>query len=65
VIFPPAAWPGKTLLVMWMRYCGQTKKEEMMQHFFFLLYLYTVNYYVVLFVDHYMCKFVLFVMYTV
>ena len=23
----PAAWPGKTLFVMWMRCCGQTETE--------------------------------------
>lgn len=28
----PTAWTGKTLLVMWMGYCGQTETEEKMPH---------------------------------
>ena len=36
----PAAWPGKTLLVMWMGCCGQTETEEKMQHSFFFFFFY-------------------------
>ena len=44
----PAAWPGKTLLVTWMRCCGQTETEERMQHsfFFFVFVFFTVLFYV-------------------
>lgn len=52
----PAAWPGKTLPVTWMRCCGQTENEERMQHCLYIVY--TVNYFV-LYVDHCMCNFVL------
>ncbi len=41
----PAAWPGKTLLVMWMRCCGQTATEERMQHSFFFFFFFTVTVY--------------------
>ncbi|MEQ2234582.1 hypothetical protein ILYODFUR_033047 [Ilyodon furcidens] len=33
-IFPPAAWPGKTLLVTSMRCYAQTPTDERMQHSF-------------------------------
>ena len=57
----PAAWPGKTLPVMWMRCCGQTQTEDRMQHSFFLVFFYC-NCILLLFC---LCNFMLVGMYTV